>query len=159
MFYNLNMERDIELNYQQSETDLDIRVANGDLKLGSGLANRILISLFTWAAPEDGDEIPVGVKNGGYWGDDVVSRDSETPGTFGSRIWEINGKITDETLANVESYARESLNWISDESSVSEFDVVVTRPNISQIDLTVTLNMANGEMQKLVYADVLNWGK
>ncbi len=153
------MERDIELNYQQSETDLDIRVANGDLKLGSGLANRIIISLFTWAAPADGDEIPVGVKNGGYWGDDVVSRDSETPGTFGSRIWEINGKITDETLANIESYARESLDWLSNESSVLEFSVSATRPAISQIDLTITLTMANGEIQSLIYADILNWGK
>lgn len=153
------MERDIELNYQQSETDLDIQVANGDLKLGSGLANRIIISLFTWATAADGDEIPVGVKNGGYWGDDVVSRDSETPGTFGSRIWEINGKITDETLANVESYARESLDWLSNESSVLEFSVSATRPAVSQIDLTITLTMANGETQSLIYADILNWGK
>lgn len=153
------MERDIELNYQQSETDLDIQVANGDLKLGSGLANRIIISLFTWATAADGDEIPVGVKNGGYWGDDVVSRDSETPGTFGSRIWEINGKITDETLANVESYARESLDWLSNESSVLEFSVSATRPAVSQIDLTITLAMANGETQSLIYADILNWGK
>lgn len=153
------MERDIELNYQQNQTDLDIRVANGDLKLGSGLSNRIIISLFTWAAAADGDEIPVGVKNGGYWGDDVASRESETPGTFGSRIWEINGKITDETIANIESYARESLDWISDESSVAEFDVAAIRTNVSQIDLTITLTMANGEMQKLVYADILNWGK
>lgn len=153
------MERDIELNYQQSETDLDIQVANGDLKLGSGLSNRIIISLFTWAAAADGDEIPAGVKNGGYWGDDVVSRDSETPGTFGSRIWEINGKITDETLANVESYARESLGWLSNESSVFEFSVSATRPAVSQIDLTITLTMANGEIQSLVYADILNWGK
>lgn len=153
------MERDIELNYQQSETDLDIQVANGDLKLGSGLANRITISLFTWTTAADGDEIPVGVKNGGYWGDDVVSRDSETPGTFGSRIWEINGKITDETLANVESYARESLDWLSNESSVLEFSVSATRPAVSQIDLTITLTMANGEIQSLIYADILNWGK
>lgn len=153
------MERDIELNYQQSETDLDIQVANGDLKLGSGLANRITISLFTWATAADGDEIPVGVKNGGYWGDDVVSRDSETPGTFGSRIWEINGKITDETLANIESYARESLDWLSNESSVLEFSVSATRLAISQIDLTITLTMANGEIQSLIYADILNWGK
>lgn len=153
------MEHDIELNYQQNQTDLDIQVANGDLKLGSGLANRIIISLFTWATAADGDEIPVGVKNGGYWGDDVVSRDSETPGTFGSRIWEINGKITDETLANVESYARESLDWLSDESSVLEFSVSAMRPAVSQIDLTITLTMANGEIQSLVYADILNWGK
>lgn len=153
------MERDIELNYQQNQTDLDIQVSAGDLKLGSGLANRIIISLFTWATAADGDEIPVGVKNGGYWGDDVVSRDSETPGTFGSRIWEINGKITDETLANVESYARESLDWLSNESSVLEFSVSATRPAVSQIDLTITLTMTNGEIQSLIYADILNWGK
>ncbi len=153
------MERDIELNYQQNQTDLDIQVSAGDLKLGSGLANRIIISLFTWATAADGDEIPVGVKNGGYWGDDVVSRDSETPGTFGSRIWEINGKITDETLANVESYARESLDWLSNESSVLEFSVSATRPAVSQIDLTITLTMANGQIQSLIYADILNWGK
>ena len=153
------MERDIELNYKNTATDLDISVANGDLKLGSSLANRILISLFTWAAPEDGDEIPVGVKEGGYWGDGVVSRESETPSTLGSRIWEINGKITDETLASVESYALESLDWVKDEESVSEITVSATRPAISQIDLTVTLTMANGEIQRLVYADILNWGK
>lgn len=153
------MERDIELNYQQNQTDLDIQVSAGDLKLGSGLANRIIISLFTWAPAADGDEIPVGVKNGGYWGDDVVSRDSETPGTFGSRIWEINGKITDETLANVESYARESLDWLSNESSVLKFSVSATRPAVSQIDLTITLTMANGEIQSLIYADILKWGK
>lgn len=153
------MERDIELNYKNTETDLDIQVTNGDLKLGSGLANRILISLFTWAAAGDGDEIPAGIKDGGYWGDDVASRDSETPGTMGSRIWEINGKITDETLANVENYARESLDWIKDEESVAEIDVSATRPAISQIDLTVTLTMANGEIQRLIYADILNWGK
>lgn len=153
------MERDIELNYKNTETDLDIQVANGDLKLGSGLANRIIISLFTWAAPADGDEIPVGVKNGGYWGDDVVSRESETPGALGSRIWELNNKVTDETPGLVENYAREALDWLNQEPVITEFSVAAIRNGISQIDLTVTLTMANGEMQRLAYADILNWGK
>lgn len=153
------MERDIELNYQNTEMDLDFQVANGDLKLGSALSNRIIISLFTWAEANVGDEIPIGVKDGGYWGDDVASRDSETPSTMGSRIWEINGKITDETLTDVESYAREALDWIKDEDSISEFSVSAARLGVSQIDLTVTVIMANGETQRLVYADILNWGK
>lgn len=153
------MERDIELNYKKTSTDLDVQVVDGDLKLGSALTNKIIISLFTWAAANDSDEIPDGIKDGGYWGDDVVSRDSETPGTMGSRIWEINGKITDETLADVESYAREALDWIKDENSISEFSVSAARLGVSQIDLTVTVIMANGETQRLVYADILNWGK
>ena len=153
------MERDIELNYKTTGTDLDVQVTNGDLKLGSSLSNRVLISLFTWCAAKDGDEIPADVMNGGYWGDDVASRDSETTATLGSRIWEINGKITDDTLADVESYAMESLDWIKDEDSIDEFTVSAERHGISQVDLTVTLNMANGETQRLIYADIFNWGK
>lgn len=153
------MERDIELNYKNTSMDLDVQVVGGDLKLGSALANRILISLFTWAEANDSDEIPDGIKDGGYWGDDVVSRDSETPGTMGSRLWELNGKITDETPADVESFARESLDWIKDEDEIAEYSVSATRPAVSQIDLTVTLTMANGEIQRLIYADILNWGK
>lgn len=153
------MERDIELNYVKSADDLDVQVVGGELKLGSSLANRIIISLFTWAAPNDGDNVPNGVMPGGYWGDNVASRDTEMPGTFGSRIWELDGKITDETPALVETYARESLDWLSDESNIAEYTVSAARHGVSQIDLTVTLTMANGEMQRLVYADILNWGK
>ena len=76
------MERDIELNYVKSADDLDVQVVGGDLKLGSSLANRIIISLFTWAAPNNGDNVPDGVTPGGYWGDNVASRDTETPGTL-----------------------------------------------------------------------------
>lgn len=153
------MERDIELNYQNNESDLDIVVANGDLKLGSLLSNRIICSIFTWAAPNDDDNIPDGVIPGGYWGDNVASRDTETPGTFGSRIWELNGKITDETPALVETYVAESIDWLSDEPAVAEFAVAAARNGTSQIDLTITLTMANGETERLVYADILNWGK
>lgn len=153
------MERDIELNYTGTSDELDVRVVNGDLKLGSSIANRIILSLFTWRAPESGDVLPVDNSRGGYWGDDVASRESETPGTFGSRIWELNGKITDETPALVENYAQESLDWLTDEANVSEFSVSAARRGVSQIDLTVTLTLANGETQRLVYADILNWGK
>ena len=153
------MEHDVELNYVNSPDDLDVQIVGGDLKLGSSLANRIIISLFTWAAPNDTDNIPDGVTPGGYWGGNVASRDTETPGTFGSRIWELDGKITDETPALVETYARESLDWLTDESDIAEYTVSAARHGVSQIDLTVTLTMANGEMQRLVYADILNWGK
>ena len=153
------MERDIELNYVKSADDLDVQVVGGDLKLGSSLASRIIISLFTWAAPNDGDNVPDGVTPGGYWGDNVASRDTETPGTFGSRVWELDGKITDETPELVETYARESLSWLGTDENVAEFTVAAARHGISQIDLTVTITMANGEMQRLVYADILNWGK
>lgn len=153
------MERDIEINYNNSATDLDIQVAGGDLKIGSGLSNRILISLFTWGPAGDGDEIAPGIKNGGYWGDDVAARESETPGALGSRIWELDGKVTDETPAAVENYAREALDWLQNEDAVAEFTVAAARIGISQIDLTVTLTMANGEMQRLAYSDILNWGK
>ena len=153
------MERDIELNYVNDNEALDVQVAGGDLKLGSSLPNRIIISLFTWGAATDGDDIPDGVTPGGFWGDTVASRDSETPGTFGSRIWELDGKITDETPALGETYARESLTWLADEENVSDFAVAAVRSGISQIDLTVTLTMANGAIQRLVYADILNWGK
>ena len=152
------MERDIAIAYNAND-DLDVNVANGDLVMGSSLSNRVVISLFTWRAPDGDDASPNGIMPGGFWGDNVASRESEIPGTFGSRLWLLNGKITDETISNAVAYAREALDWMNSDSQIAEFDVSATRVGINQLDLNVTVTMADGTVQRLAYADILNWGK
>lgn len=152
------MERDIAISYNTND-DLDVNVANGDLVMGTSLSNRVVLSLFTWRAPDADDVIPNGVMPGGFWGDNVAARESEMPGTFGSRLWLLDGKITDDTIANAVAYAREALDWMNSDATIAEFDVSAARVGINQIDLTVTVTMANGEIQRLAYADILNWGK
>lgn len=152
------MERDIALVYN-ADNDLDVNVANGDLVLGSSLSNRVIISLFTWRAPDTDDTVPNGVTPGGFWGDNVASRESEIPATFGSRLWLLDGKLTDDTVANAVAYVRESLDWMNSDSSISDFEVSAERVNVNQLDLTVVVNMTNGDVQRMVYADILNWGK
>ncbi len=156
--YNFGMERSIALKYNQND-DLDISVANSDLVLDATLSNRIVVSLFTWRAPDRDDVVPNGITPGGFWGDNVTSQESEVAGTFGSRLWLLDGKITDETIASAVAYARESLDWMNSDSSIADFDISATRAGANQLDLTVVVNMANGDVQRLVYADILNWGK
>lgn len=152
------MERDIALIYN-ANNDLDVNVANADLVLGASLSNRIIISLFTWRAPDRDDVVPNGMMSGGFWGDNVASRESEIADTFGSRLWLLDGKITDDTIANANAYAREALNWMESDPLIASFEVSSERVGVNQLGLTVVVNMTNGDIQRLVYADILNWGK
>ena len=71
----------------------------------------------------------------------------------------MSGKITDETIANAVAYAREALDWMNSDTQIAEFDVSAEGVGVNQLDLNVTVTMADGEVQRLAYADILNWGK
>ncbi len=151
------MERDIELSL--NDCQFDIKVENGDLALDNALVNRIIISLFTWSAPRADDIIPDGIEPGGYWGDGVESHPDDVPSTMGSRLWLLDGKLTDDTTKQAIAYATEALGWLKDADGIADFAVSAARRGTEQLDLLIEITMVNKTSMRLLLADILNWGK
>ncbi len=152
------MSRDITLSYDKDK-ELDINIVSGDLGLSENLVNRILISLFTWAAPKSDDIIPDGIEPGGYWGDDVQSFPDDVPESIGSRLWLLDGKLTDETVKAAISYVKESIKWMDSETDIAEYNISAERVGTDQLDLGIEIILTDGAIKNMKFADVLNWGK
>lgn len=101
---------------------IDIAFVPGDVAADDGLETAILISLFSDARASD-ELIEALDKDGdlrGYWGD------FETEDQTGSLIWTVKrAKQLQRVLAQVRSYAMNSLQWLIDDK-VAESVVVNT---------------------------------
>lgn len=125
-----------------SDGVIDIQFSGGDVLREDGLETAVLVSLFADARATE-DQIPAIDRDGdlrGFWGD----VEPAVPGdSTGSLLWTIRrAKQTSRTLADVQAYARESLQWLIDDKVASE--VVVSAayrapPIRGWMDLTVLI--------------------
>ncbi|MBQ8465709.1 MAG: phage GP46 family protein [Alphaproteobacteria bacterium] len=129
---------DIALYFNNSIGEYDCKVANGDLIGANPLDTAVIISLLTWARA-DADEVDEGAARFGWWGDKI---DQESAASMGSKLYLLKReKITDETLAKAEDYIRQALQWMIDDSVVSEIEINLERHSTdnSRVDGIVTL--------------------
>ncbi|MDM1710629.1 phage GP46 family protein [Pseudomonas sp. 165] len=100
------------------------------------------ISLLTWRRAEDGDQLDDDERYG-WWGDTfpTVERD-----WIGSHLWKLRRRtLTDDTVRDAESFAREALAWMNDDDRVAAVTVTASR-GVTRLDLRVVLSMRDGSV-------------
>lgn len=113
-------------------------VRSGNFVTDEGLEAAVLISLFTDAPARADDVLPTGdTDRRGYWGDafsDVVGD------ITGSRLWLLSrSKLTVETLASAEEYAKEALAWLVADGVASRITATAEARQPDIIVLTVAI--------------------
>ena len=144
---------DIALVWNPLLGEADLQIVNGDLLIDQGLQTASIISLFSDALAQPGDEIPDGsADRRGYWGDmpaDPANQDASTPPDYtGSRLWLIDrGLQTAVTLTNAQSYADESLAWMPTDGVAGSVAATATYPQLGWIDLLIAIEQQGASTQ------------
>ncbi|WP_188035992.1 phage GP46 family protein [Pseudomonas sp. EZ-C24] len=102
----------------------------------------VVISLLTWRRAEGGDVLDDDERYG-WWGDTfpTVERDR-----IGSRLWQLRRRtLTDDTVRDAESFARESLAWLADDDRVRAVTVTASR-RVDRLDMLVVLTLRDGTL-------------
>lgn len=108
---------DITLLYDEEVMRCDWSVGPGDIVCGNDLQTAILISLLTDRLADASDDTDDGNRRG-WWGD------LEQDYRIGSRLWLLRRqKLTTQVALKAEDYAREALQWMTDDGVVSSLDV------------------------------------
>jgi phage gp46-like protein len=141
---------DIALVWNSAIGEADMVISGGDLQVDAGLQTAVIISLFTDAPAQPGDEIPDGSTDPrGWWGDmpiDPAQQDtSAVPDHIGSRLWLLDRALQIlETLTRAVAYAKEALQWMLDDGVADGIDVTASFPQLGWIELIVTITQQGG---------------
>lgn len=143
---------DVRLNYEAMKFDINYRL--GDLDTDEGLESSVLISLFTDKRVRE-EELPPGEESRrGWWGDEISPFFDDQGG---SKLWLLDrGKIDSTTRNKVEEYAREALDWLTDDGVASEVVVKAIIVDRERIDLSVEITKPK-ERNKFTYRFQLVW--
>lgn len=103
------------------------------------LTRAVVISLFTHrrADPDDNADVPMG-----WWGDTwpMVTNDR-----YGSKLWLLQrSKLTNALVNTVQTYLRESLQWMLDDGVVSRIDIDIQRTGINELGNSIVLWRRDG---------------
>jgi phage gp46-like protein len=124
-----------DLRLEVFEDGTDIVLEGGDLALSNGIAEAVLVSLFSdGTASEDVLELEGLTDRRGWWGAD--------PGDdYGSLLWLLErSKLDDKLPARVRDTCTAALRWITDLGFAERVSVeAAVDPASSRLDLAVTL--------------------
>lgn len=120
-------------------------IENGDLLTEQGLETAVLISLFSDQRINE-EELPPGlISKRGWWGDLFADFEGDK---IGSKIWILDrSKNSLETLAQLETYAKECLAWMITDGVASSIEVEgeIDEDNNQQINLSISITRPSGE--------------
>ena len=140
---------DIAIQYDNSMQYGDLSMDGDDLLMDNGLESAVLISLFT-DARADQDELPYTDADPRGW----VFEDVDGI-TFGSKLWLLErSKLTSETLALAEDYARTALEWMLTDGVASEVEVSAIRLDGTILCLNVTISKNGKVLFNKLYEDL-----
>lgn len=101
------------------------------------LHRAVVISLFTWARASDSDPVDDGELHG-YWGDSFPDTAGDR---IGSKLWLLRRRtLTDATVRDALSYARDALVWMTADEVVDRVDVLAERKGADRINMRVVLS-------------------
>jgi phage gp46-like protein len=148
---------DIALVWNSTIGEADLAISGGDLQVDAGLQTAVIISFFTDAPAQPGDEIPDGSTNPrGWWGDmpiDTAQQDTAAvPDHIGSRLWLLDRALQiPETLTRAVAYAKEALQWMIDDGVAGSVEATARFPQPGWIELETTIDQ-QGSKSKFTLA-------
>lgn len=108
----------------------------------TSLTRAVLISLFTWRRANSGDLVDDGERYG-WWGDSFPAVADDR---IGSRLWLLRrAKLTADTIAQAELYAREALAWLQQDGHVLDVEILTQRAGPNRLNLGTVLTLPSGQ--------------
>lgn len=150
---------DVTLRWIDDARYPDLAMEAGDVTLGDGLVEALILSLFTDARAPDGMDVPGDRR--GWWGDG----DAQAPRPLGSLLWTLSRETeTDETRQRARDYASQALAWMpgSDEPAVADIVGVSVQSwwaRRGMLGLAVTLTLRDGPNRTLRFEHALADGQ
>lgn len=137
-----------------NDVSADFGVAANDLVTDDGLRTAVVLSLFTDRRSDVGDPLPDAQSDRrGWWADAVPVVDGDQ---IGSRLWLLDrAKQTQSVLDLAESYSREALQWMLDDSVAADVGVVASFPARGVIRLDVQIQKPTTDTVKYQFQS--NW--
>lgn len=132
---------DIQLA-QQDDLGFYYNVAGADLVHDDGLETAVNISLFTDARVTEAELPPGTTAKRGWWGDLFASVEGDR---IGSKIWTLARRtVTEETAGDLETYAKEALDWLVTDNIAASVLVEATVEKPNSILLSVKIQKPDG---------------
>lgn len=130
----------------------DIQIENGDIVPDNGLANAVLISLFTDARAPDIIGLPPGETSlRGWWGQ-LAQR------VIGSLLWLImREKTTQEVAIRAKEFCDTALAWMVEEGVAAEVTVVPLIVKPSALQLTISITRGDSKQYAYLWDQVKNY--
>lgn len=136
---------DIALVFDQQTMLFDLQIEDGDLLADSGLYTPMVVSLFTDAMAQNGDQVPEAAPGQagdirGWWPQAVTGQG------IGSRLWLLwREKELPLTLARARQYAQQALAWLSEQGIVLNLAVEADNPVKGLLQITAQTGRPQGE--------------
>lgn len=114
------------------------------------LHRAVVMSLFTWRRAGTDDPVDDAERQG-WWGDatPMVAGDR-----IGSRLWLLRRRtITEQTLRDARTYAREALQWLIDDGAATAVDVTVERGGVQAAFARVVIHTVEGLEHRFSFDD------
>ena len=144
---------DIALIWNAALGEADLQIVNGDLQVDEGLQTAAIVSLFSDALAQPGDEIPDGTSDRrGWWGDmpvDPAETDATAlPDYIGSGLWLLDRALqTDATLVKAQGYGAASLQWMRDDNVAGAVSSTASYPRQGWIELLNVIEQQGASTQ------------
>ena len=139
---------DLALAWDNEQGLADLCIAGSDFVGDDALSTALLVSLFTDARVTP-DELPAGdTDRRGWWGDQVGVDD----GPIGSKLWLLDrAKLTNETTALAERYAREAVQWIIDDGEALDIEISASRAGRERMGLVVRIRLPDSRVREFQF--------
>jgi len=113
---------DIKIEFDETLQAFDIDFDDkGDFVLEDTFDTNIAISLLS-DARADQSEVSEPERRRGFWADEVLFPDDPNQ-NFGSKLWLIQGRRTQDNLNKAIDFAQISLQWLVDNNHVKSIDI------------------------------------
>lgn len=114
----------LRMSWDNSAQRADLVMTDGGLATDEGLGTAVLLSLFSDAAAQQGDEVPASDRRG-WWGDRFSTAAEDV---WGSRLWTLDRAVpSQEALRRTEDFARESLAWLVEDGVAERIEAIAAR--------------------------------
>lgn len=141
---------DLALVWNAALGEADLALAGTDLAMDNGLETAVIVSLFTDAPADPGDDIPDGTGDRrGWWGDmpvDAAAQNGTTPDVTGSKLWLLaRAVLNPETLARAEKYAKDALAWMIRDGVAGKVTATAISPQLGWLTLAIDIYQTGGK--------------
>lgn len=121
-------------------------IESGDFVSDSGIETAVLISLFSDKRVNESELPPGTTEKRGWWGDmfpDVIND------KIGSKLWTLEReKITQQTLAAVETYAVEALDWMIEDGVATRIEATASTDEFNHVILSLSIYRPESEVNR-----------
>lgn len=109
--------------------------------LETWLRSAVIMSLFTDGRATEDEELEI-TERRGYWGDIDLDGDE----SLGSKLWlHRRSKLTNDVANQVQDEAQTALDWLVEDSHVSELAVTVERQPPDRLAYQIDITLLDGE--------------